>query len=110
MNIEEMKIHDCSNNTTIFNTDKWVRYEDFQSKIESQQKRIEELENNIITDNSKINENLLKENEELRERVKLVLDSCDNNEKNQDYSIATDSVRAILTDYPIEQLLNNKEI
>jgi len=43
MNIEKIKIHNCINNNTIFNTDEWVRYEDFQS----QQKRIEELEDNL---------------------------------------------------------------
>jgi len=69
------------------------------------QKRIEELEKEHERDLV-----LLKEQNfkicKLKERVKLVLDSCDNNEKNHDYAIATDSVRAMLTDYPMKQLPN----
>ena len=43
------------------------------------------------------------EAKEKDERIKAVLKMCDKNESNHDYSCATDSVRALLTDAPINQ-------
>ncbi len=56
---------------------------------------------------------LLKRNERLQERliekstrISLCLTMCDDNERNYDYSCSTDSVRAILTDYPVKEVIN----
>jgi len=48
------------------------------------------------------NDRLLKENTKLKERVGLVLSTCNEHEKMSDFAIATDSVRAMLTDFPID--------
>lgn len=37
-------------------------------------------------------------NKETQKRINLVLDMCDNNESNHDYTISTESVRIVLTD------------
>ena len=38
MEVKEIKIHDCHNNTTIFNLLRWVSYGDYKRVVESQQK------------------------------------------------------------------------
>ena len=53
---------------------------------------------------------LLKTNQSLKDRliekstrISLVLTTCDEHEQNHDYSISTDSVRAMLTAFEIKQ-------
>jgi len=48
--------------------------------------------------------NLKQELDELKLRIKAVLRMCNNREQILEYSVATDSVKTMLTDCPIERL------
>ena len=47
MSIEEIKIHNCNNNTTIFNTDDWIKNDDFIKFAKSKQEKIDQLEREV---------------------------------------------------------------
>ena len=77
--------------------------------INSQQKELKELreekeyQDKHIDDLNQLSTDRGNEIIKLRERVKMVLDACDKNESLSDFAIATDSVRAMLTDYPLNK-------
>ena len=73
MSIEEIKIHNCNNNTTIFNTDDWIKNDDFIKFAKSKQQKIDQLEREVegfklyySTTEFKI----IRENQQLKERNK----------------------------------------
>jgi hypothetical protein len=84
MSIEEIKIHNCNNNTTIFNTDDWIKNDDFIKFAKSKQQKIDQLErevedlrsgkNTMVFGGRSIGKTYLqsieKENQQLKERNK----------------------------------------
>lgn len=71
--------------------------------IQSQQKRIEELEL-AFKQLSEVQQKDCSDAYDLEERKQLVLNTLDKNEKMNYFTISTYTVRSLLTDYPINQI------
>jgi len=76
--------------------------------FEVKDKELKELREELIK-STNLSLKFDKENTKLKERVKMVLDSCNKNESMSDFAIATDSVRAMLTDFPIQKQPNKED-